>query len=230
MMNRMIDCKINIFKKLLSTILIFSFVGCQTVVPEKSAFGFDGANVFVNSPNGKIKIEIRTDATGQLTWSVQYKDLPVLAAAPLGLTVDGTNLGQSVTLGAPGTRAIDEQYPIWGNHSTAVNHYNEAVIPVECVGGMKYELDVRAFDDGAALRTRITLDDTTHTIAGEVTSWALPSDSRAWWARYDNSYERPCQSGTFETIPVNTPLAPPLTFQLGENIYVSITEFATEPP
>ena len=29
---------------------------------------------------------------------------------------------------------------------------------MECAGGMKYELEVRAFDDGAAVRTRIALD------------------------------------------------------------------------
>jgi alpha-glucosidase len=220
----MANCKKNTIKQLFSTVLIFFCIGYQTVVSEKNAFGFDGTNVSVNSPNGKIKIEIWTDSAGQLTWSVQHQGQPVLAAAPLGLTVDSNNLGQSVTLSKPRTRTINEQYSTWGNHAVAVNHCNEAIIPVEHSGGMKYELDVRAFDDGAAVRTRIALDDTVHTIAGEATSWALPSDSRAWWARYDNSYERPCKSGTFETIPANTPLAPPLTFQFGKNIYVSITE------
>ena len=69
------------------------------------------------------------------------------------------------------------KYPTWGNHSVAVNRCNEAVIPVECAGGMKYELEVRAFDDGAAVRIRVPLDDNSHTIAGEATSWALPLDS-----------------------------------------------------
>jgi len=182
------------------------------------------APVTVASPNGKMKIEIRTDAAGQLTWSVKHRNQTVLAAAPLGLRIDDCNLGQSAKLGEPRTRTIDEQYPTWGNHSMAVNRCNEAVIPVECAGGMKYELEVRAFDDGVAVRTRVPLDDTAHTIAGEATSWALPSDSLAWWARYDGSYEKPCQSGTLETIPAHAPLAPPITFKLGENLYVALTE------
>jgi alpha-glucosidase len=220
MMNYMIYS----FKQLFSIVMIFCCAVFPTIVPEGTTYRIDGAPVTVASPNSKIKIEIRVDANDQLTWSIKYQDQPILAAAPLGLTVDGNNLGQSVTLRAPSIRTINEQYPTWGNHAVAINHCNEAVIHVECTGGMKFELDVRAFDDGAAVRTRIALNDTTHTIAGEATSWALPSDSRAWWARYDNSYERPYRSGTFGTIPVNTSLAPPLTFHLSDNLYVSITE------
>ena len=182
------------------------------------------APVIVSSPNGKIKVEIRTNAAGQLTWSIQHQNQTVLTAAPIGLTVDGNNLGLSVKLGTPRNRTIDEQYPIWGNHAVAVNRCNEAIIPVECTSGTKYELEVRAFDDGAAVRIRVALDDTTHTIAGETTSWALPLDSKAWWARYDGGYEQPCRAGTLETIPAGTPLAPPVTFKLGENLYVSLTE------
>lgn len=179
--------------------------------------------VTVASPDGRIEVEIRTDPAGQLTWSVHRQGQTVLAPAPLGLTVDDRNLGQSVTFGQPRTRTIDEQYPTWGNHSTAVNRCNEAVIPVECAGGVKYELEVRAFDDGAAVRSHVPLDDRSHTITGEATSFSLPLDSKAWWARYDGSYEQPCRSGTLADIPAGA-LAPPITFKLGENLYVSLTE------
>jgi alpha-glucosidase len=197
--------------------------GCSSGSPSPQAVQRNEA-ISVPSPNGKIKIEVRPDAAGQLTWSVKRQDQIVLKAAPLGLRVDDCNLGQSVKLGKPRTRAIDERYPTWGNHSTAVNRCNEAVIPVECAGGMKYELEVRAFDDGAAVRTRIPLDGNAHTIAGEVTSFSVPLDSPGWWARYDGSYEKPCQSGTFDSIPANAPLSPPVTFKLGGNLYVALTE------
>lgn len=216
-------CKKNVHSQQASIIWICCAV-FMAVTLERTAFGADGTPVTVTSPNGKTKIEIQADSAGHLTWSVQRQDQTILAAAPLGLTVDGRNLGQSVTLGVPGKRTINEQYPAWGNHAVAVNHCNEAVIPVECVDGMKYELEVRAFDDGAAVRTRVVLDDTMHTIAGEATSWSLPLDSRAWWECYDNGYENPCVSGTFDSIPVNTSMSPPITFKLGDNLYISLTE------
>ncbi len=224
MTNCIRNCRINIVKQLFLIFSIFCFIGCQTFNSGKSAFLYDASSVTVKSPNGEIKIEIRADANDQLCWSVQRDGRPVLASAPLGLTVDSNNLGQSVTLGKPGTSTINEKYPIYGNHSVAVNHCNEAVIPVTCASGVKYELDVRAFDDGAAVRYRIALDDTTHNIAGEATSWSLPLDSHVWAAGYDNSYEKPYQNGTFDTMPARSQWAPPVTFKLGENLYVSITE------
>lgn len=189
-----------------------------------NVLGADDLPVTVKSPNGTIKVEIQPDTAGQLTWSVTRLDTSVLAAAPLGLTVDGNHLGKSVTLGKPRNRTINEQYPTFGNHAVAVNHCNEAVIPVESIGGMKYELEIRAYDDGAAVRTRVELDDNLHTIAGESTAWALPLDSDAWWARYDHAYEKPFESGTFDSMPVDTALSPPITFKLGEDLYVALTE------
>ena len=181
------------------------------------------APVTVASPDGKIKVEIQADSAGQLTWAVQRQGKGVLAPAPVGLTVDGKDLGKAVTLGTPRTSTIDEKYPTFGNHSVAVNRCNEAVIPVES-GGIKYELDVRAFDDGAAVRSRIPLDDTAHTITGEATSWAIPANAAVWYARYDGSYESPCLSGTSDALPSGTNLAPPMTFKVGDNLYVSLTE------
>jgi alpha-glucosidase len=188
------------------------------------AVAANAAPVTVASPNGKLKIEIQPDAAGQLTWSVQRQDKSVLAPAPLGLTVDSHDLGRAATLGTPRTRTINEQYPTFGSHSVATNHCNEAVIPVQCSDGTKWELEVRAFDDGAAVRTRIALDDTAHTIAGEATSWAPPASAHAWYARYDNSYENPGLTGTLESMPANTNLAPPITFRISDHLYVALTE------
>lgn len=179
--------------------------------------------VTVSSPDGKIKVDIKADTTGQLTWSVSREDKVILADAPLGLTVDGTNLGQSVTLGTAVTSTIDEKYLVFGNHSTAVNHCTDALIPVEC-GSIKYQLNVRAFDDGAAVRSLVDLGEGEHTIVSESTSWKLPADAQAWWEKYDGSYENPCITGTFGSIPVNTPMSPPITFGFGDDLYVSFTE------
>ena len=189
-----------------------------------SADNLSNKEILLLSPDNNIKIFVNLDTEAKLYWSVQMQGQAVIEKSPLGLTVDGKNLGQEVNLGIPSRRVIDETYPIFGNHSVAVNHCNEAVVPVSTANGLKFELDLRAYNDGVAVRTRIDLDDTTHFIAGESTSWKLPAKSKVWWARYDNSYERPCESSTYETLPVKMPMAPPITFKLDNDIYVSLTE------
>ena len=220
----MVNFKESIIKQLFLIALVFCCVGCQNVFQQKKIFNFDGETVLVNSPNIKITIEIQADENDQLTWSVQREGKQVLDAAPLGLIVDGNDLGQSVTLSVPTARTIYEQYQMFGNHSVATNYCNEVTIPIECADGMKYELDVRAFDDGAAVRTRVKLDDTSHTIASENTSWAPPLDSHAWAARFDMGYEQPYQNGAFNTIRESSEWSPPITLKLDGNLYVSITE------
>jgi len=183
---------------------------------------YAAAPVSVASPGGKIKIVIQSEG-GQLTWSVSRQDKAVLGAAPLGLTIDGKDIGHDATLGTPRTNAINEKYPIYGNHSEAVNHCNEIIVPIEA-GGMKYELHARAFDDGAAVRLAVPLDDTAHTIASEATTWALPEVTSTWWARYDPSNEAIGQMGAFAGIPERTSLAVPLTMKDANGLYVSLTE------
>jgi alpha-glucosidase len=183
-----------------------------------------GEPVTVSSPHGIIKVEVESSSPGNLTWSVARNGKPVMAASPLGLTVDGQNLGESVTLGKPQSRTINESYPVFGNHSTATNHCTETAIPVSCADGMQYILDIRAYDDGVAVRYRIELDGKARTIAGESTAFALPMDAKAWWEHYDHSYEKPCESSLLSGIPENAPLSPPITFGLDGDLYVSLTE------
>jgi alpha-glucosidase len=180
--------------------------------------------ITVASPDGKTMIDITVDAGGQLTWSVQRQNRVVLSPAPLGLTIDDVNLGQSVALGAPRTTVINEQYPTRGNHALATNRCNEAVVPAEHSGGLKFEVHARAFDDGVAVCLRVPLDDASHSISGETTSWSVPANCQAWWARYDNSYEANFQSGALDDMPERTNLAPPITFKTPDALYISLTE------
>lgn len=179
-----------------------------------------GEPVRVKSPGGIIEVVISTDQKAQLIWSVSRQGKTVLAEAPLGLNIDGKTPG--VRLGAPRTATKREEYPIFGNHATAVNHYNEAAIPV--LGGQDelYQLDVRAFDDGAAVRYRAPLEGK-HQIAGELTRWGLPAKATAWWAKYEHSYEEPNMHCAVDAIPAMD-LAPPVTVELGGDLFVTITE------
>ena len=96
-------CRMNVRRQLTSIVRMCCAV-FLTIALGKTACGAKGANakpVTIVSPKGKTKIRIRTDAAGQLTWSVQRHSQIVLAAAPLCLTVDGHNLGQSAILSPP---------------------------------------------------------------------------------------------------------------------------------
>ena len=191
---------------------------CAVLVGASSTWA---AAVTVKSPGGKLEVEVAVGGGGALTWTVRREGNIVLGPGALGLTVDGEDLGAGVSLGEMRQKTIEERYPIWGNHAEAVNHCNEGVVEVTSGGAKKFELALRAFDDGAAVRASVPLQGT-HTVAGEATTWKLPAGSTAWWAKY--AYEEPFAWGELEKMPEKMPLSPPTTFKTPQGLYVAVTE------
>lgn len=203
----------------------FGILLCAVALPVSAVRGAEAAGkpVTLVSPDGKITITVVVDAREQLTWSVQREGTAVLMPAPLGLTVDGNDLGKQVTLGQPIRSTFTEEYAIHGNHAKARSHYNEALIPVTHAV-VTYELAVRAFDDGAAVRYSVPLQGS-HDIAREASTWVLPGGSMGWWAKY--GYEEPFAWGELQKMPEKTALAPPVTFRTPQGpggVYVAVTE------
>lgn len=182
------------------------------------------APVAVRSPDGTLEVQVAVMGTAgeqKLSWTVRRQGNIVLGPAPLGLTVDGENLGTGASLGEVRRQTIDERYPTWGNHALAMNHCNESVVDVTSGQGKKFQLAVRAYDDGAAVRITLPTQGT-HAIAGDDTTWTLPAGSTAWWAKY--GYEEPFAWGQLEKMPEKMPVAPPVTFKTPDGLYVALTE------
>ncbi len=74
------------------------------------------------------------------------------AESRFGIIADGVDLGANVTLGKSSSRKIHESYAMFGGHSRAENNCRETTISVRGAAGENYELDVRAYNDGVALR------------------------------------------------------------------------------
>ncbi len=83
--------------KLIATIatilLVISFTGCQTEVAK---------------PGGKLRASISTGKTGRLTYQVKRGNTTVIERSPLGITVDGVDLGDGVTVGPAKQSTINE--------------------------------------------------------------------------------------------------------------------------
>ena len=61
---------------------------------------------------------------------------------------------------------------MFGGHSRAENNCRETTVSVRSAAGETYELDVRAYDDGVALRSRLAAK-AGRKINGESTEWKM---------------------------------------------------------
>lgn len=171
------------------------------------------SSVKVASPDGKIEFTLNPSASGRLEYQASCDGRAVLLPSALGVSVDGQDLGAQATLGAGVAKEIDEQYPMLGGHSKAVNRCREMSIPV--ISGLaktNWVLEVRAYNDGVAFRYRVPGTGTRH-VDGEATTWQLPPGGMAWFQPHNSrkDYEATYQTAALADLRERSRPAPPAT-------------------
>ncbi len=147
--------------------------------------------ISISSPNTDVLAEVSVSADGQLQYRLSHRGTDFIETSPLGIVVDGIDLGEGVTnLDATAPQEILETYATRGAHSLAVNHCNEVTVTVRRVGSgdVAFDMVFRVFDDGAAFRYVIP-GTGPRTITDESTRWTLPDGSFVWFQPNTGNYE-----------------------------------------
>jgi alpha-glucosidase len=200
--------------------LVFAF--SSLAAPWSRAVAAEQAEV--KSPNGEVRIELRAEAD-RLTFAVRLAGRSVIEPSPLGLTIDGTDLGQGVELGGVEPYQFDEPYPTRGVHSVAVNRGNGMRVHVRHgKSGTGYTVEARAFNDGVAFRTIVPGDDRER-VPNEATAYRLAPGSTVWYHNLRGHYEGVHAKKVVEEVQNGDWAGVPLTFKLPSGAgYASISE------
>lgn len=181
--------------------------------------------VTVDSPSGHVRFALSAEQ-GSLSFTVSLRGNVAVERSPLGIVIDGKNLAEGAVLDAAERYTTDERYPWYGSHAEAVDKSNGARIPVtHAATGIKYTLEIRAYDDGVAFRHIVPGEG--RRVPDEATSFHLPAGSVVWTHDADDHYEsRFDRQGLVAVAPGEWAL-PPMTARLPKNTgYVCITEAA----
>ncbi len=164
----------------------------NAVMAQQAAAGKPGTSsnpVVLKSPDGRLAAAIFASDSGRLSYNLKCGDLTMVMESPLGITVDGSDLGQTVELGKPIYETVNEKYPCQGVKAESINSYKGIKIPVRLTNNSSmWTLEVRAFNDGAAFRYIVPGKGKRH-IAGEATAWKLPTNALAWFQTDTDGYE-----------------------------------------
>ncbi|MBK1878940.1 glycoside hydrolase family 97 protein [Pelagicoccus mobilis] len=135
----------------------------------------------MTSPSGNIEVEFDTDGASVLQYSVEFKGHEVVEPSRLGISIDGVDLGEGATIGAPRVGSVDETYETRGTDPHARNHYKVWTYPVTHeASGDVYSVEFRVYDDGVAYRY-IVPGFETHHVDGEASSWKMIGGSKVWY-------------------------------------------------
>lgn len=148
------------------------------------------------SPNGRLRAEILFEAAGggAPRWRVQHRGRAVLEPGSLGLTLaDGRQLGPGVRIiGQQLTRLDETLQPPYGVAAEYAGACNElAVQMMDAATGIIFDILVRAYDAGVALRylIRYIPDSETLQLSGENTHFKLPPETRVYGSRDEGEYQ-----------------------------------------
>ena len=149
--------------------------------------------VSVASPDGDVRLVFKVDSQGVPTYTLSYKQKPVIKTSRLGLELKGApGLMDGFSLAAADTSTFDETWtPVWGEESKIRNHYNELLVTLD-QEAQKRQLKIRfrVFDDGMGLRYEFPLSRNLNyfVIKEEHTQFAMTGNHTAFWipGDYDN--------------------------------------------
>ena len=141
------------------------------------------------SPDGQIRIELSLEKRGDggmnPVYSVSFRGRTIVGPSRLGIDMaEGGGLGLDSTLEAVRPRVINESYAQHpGKRNPVVNHCDEVSVALRERGATarRWEVVIRAYNDGAALRYRFPAQAGWEdlAIAGERTRIGLPGGAMA---------------------------------------------------
>jgi alpha-glucosidase len=181
------------------------------------------ASLELASPDGRTKATVGVEG-GRLVLGLTLGGRPALVASPIGIVVDGSDLGQGAVLGPAKRTAVDERFPWRGVHSEARNRYQGVEIPVRhAASGTLYTLAVRAFDD--AVGYRFVVPGQGRRVPDAGSTFRIPEGSLVWVQGPRDHYEGLYTRKPLAEVADGEWATPPLTAQLpGGAGFLSITE------
>lgn len=183
--------------------------------------------VSVSSPGGAIVFKLFQQHK-QLQFSIAFAGRNIIEPSSILMMVDAVPVNSNLTITKVDRFKLNEIYPWWGAHSTAVNKFNAARISFKsnsAANNNTLVIEIKVFDDGAAYRQIIT-NKKTSSVPTEQTVFNLPKASTVWYHDLNMHYESVHVKKQVEDVQEGEWLAPPATFRSAQGIYASITEAA----
>ncbi|MBI1365460.1 MAG: glycoside hydrolase family 97 protein [Alphaproteobacteria bacterium] len=188
------------------------------------------ADVTVASPDGAVVVTL-SDAGGEANYSVTFHGESVVGRSRLGMLFkDREGFDRDLRLVSARKASSDTTWEQpWGERRYVRNRYNETLVEFASVNGPSRRMNVRvrAYDDGVGFRYEIPKQKNIGkvNIIDELTEFALPHGSTAWWipARSWNRYEYLYKTTDIsEIIEAHTPM----TLRAPTGMHMSIHEAA----
>ncbi|MGV3459714.1 MAG: glycoside hydrolase family 97 protein [Flavobacterium sp.] len=203
----------------------------------------------ISSPSNEISAEFKLTANGTPTYSVTFKNKPVISQSNLGFilkNLPALDNGFSIT-GSSNKSVNDTWKPVLGEVAVIKNNYNELTINLQQTATKRLlNIVFRVFDEGVAFRYEFPKQPELNyfIISEEKTQFNLTGDHKAFWipadfdsqeyvynetslSQADNDKLNLNNGISTKSIPQRFAVQSPLMMKSKEGLYINIFEAAT---
>ncbi len=188
--------------------------------------------VAVQSPNGSITAALRlSDDGNQLEFSIERGGRPIIAPSAIDVRLVGIgSIAVDATVQSVTRDEVDEKSDLpWGKSSQIRDHHESAIVRLKSRGGVDWDVELRIFDDGAAIRygfpeqkrlREVSIEDENieFRLAGEPTILYTSCDN------YTTSHEALYDRKPLTDLPAKTLIDKPLVAEWPDGRAAAITE------
>lgn len=140
----------------------------------------------VESPSKEIAVTFKLTAEGRPSYSVNYKNKPVIKESLLGIALKETEaLETGFEITNIQNKSVDESWkPVLGEQSVIRNTYNQAVFSLlQKATGRKLDIVFKVYDEGVAFRYEFPKQDKLNyfIISDEKTEFNLAGNHKTFW-------------------------------------------------
>lgn len=140
----------------------------------------------VQSPSKEIAVTFKLTAEGRPSYSVNYKNKPVIKESLLGIALKETEaLETGFEITNTQNKSVDESWkPVLGEQSVIRNTYNQAVFSLlQKATGRKLDIVFKVYDEGVAFRYEFPKQDKLNyfIISDEKTEFNLAGNHKTFW-------------------------------------------------
>lgn len=163
----------------------FKIIGLAFLV----MFGYNAlaSSYLCQSPNGKIQIRFSLNASGQPSYSVSFKNKPIIEESGLGFKIkDKPNFGMMYKVVSVDSSRFNEKWePVWGETKFIENNYRSLSITMKdtMLKANIVKIVFRVFNDGVGFRYEFPEQEhLKHFIVDDENSrFNLTGDHKIWW-------------------------------------------------
>lgn len=193
----------------------------------------------VESPDGKLRVEISCPKEGMPSYTVEYGGKPMLESSPLGLLTDMADFTRGLALAGQKSRRIDTSYVQARIKASRIRYVaNELCCSFRDADGREMQITFRVSNNDVAFRYTIEKAGETGCVRvmGEATGFRFPGHATTFlcpqsapmtgWKRSKPSYEEEYQADA----PLDAPskygqgYTFPALFRIGEDGWVLVSE------